>query len=71
VVEVIAVRASAELPASVSMSDLPVVHRLDGAVPGPVTIAEPDCTVWVPEGWTASDGAGGALVIERDGGSPL
>ena len=71
VVEVIAVRASAELPASVSMADLPVVHRLDGAVPGPTTIAEPDCTVWIPEGWTAREGVGGALVIRRDGGEPL
>jgi N-methylhydantoinase A/oxoprolinase/acetone carboxylase beta subunit len=71
VIEVIAVRASAELPASVSMSDLPVVHRLDGAVAGPQTIAEPDCTVWVPAGWTATEGVAGALVIDRDGGRSL
>jgi hypothetical protein len=28
-------------------------------------IAEEDCTIWVPEGWTAEPGAVGALVLRR------
>ena len=35
-----------------------------GAV-GPAVIAEPDCTIWVPEGWPAEPGAAGALVLRR------
>lgn len=65
VVEVIAVRATAEVSASVSMADLPVPSRLDGPVDGPATIAEDDCTIWVPSGWTAVQGVGGALVLRQ------
>jgi len=65
VVEVVAVRATAEVPASVSMADLPVPSRLDGPVEGPATIAEDDCTIWVPSGWTAVQGVGGALVLRH------
>ncbi len=62
-VEVIAVRARASRESPVSIADLPDVPRT-GAV-GPAVIAEPDCTIWVPEGWSAEPGALGALVLRR------
>jgi hypothetical protein len=44
-----------------------------GAVPAPVTgpavVAQPDCTVWVAEGWVARPGVAGALVLERTAGT--
>jgi N-methylhydantoinase A len=62
--EVVALRATASLPTSgLSPLDLPAVER-DGA-DGPAVISEPDCTIWVPEGWTARPGAAGALLLER------
>ncbi len=66
-VEVVAVRARAALPSPVSPADLPVPDRV-GAV-GPAVIAEPDCTIWVPEGWAAEPGAAGALVLRRSASS--
>ncbi len=62
-VEIVAVRARAALPSPVTPADLPEPDRA-GAV-GPAVIAEPDCTIWVPEGWTAEPGAAGALVLRR------
>jgi len=62
-VEVIALRATATLPAPLGPADLPALPRA-GAV-GPVTVAEPDCTIWVPEGWRAEPGEAGALVLRR------
>jgi N-methylhydantoinase A/oxoprolinase/acetone carboxylase beta subunit len=62
-VEVVAVRARAWVESPVRMADLPDVDRV-GAV-GPAVIAEPDCTIWVPEGWLAEPGAAGALVLRR------
>ncbi len=62
-VEVIAVRATARRPASVTVADLPTVRR--EPVVGPAVVAEPDCTTWVPAGWAGRVGAGGALVLER------
>jgi N-methylhydantoinase A/oxoprolinase/acetone carboxylase beta subunit len=64
-VEVIAVRATATLPPALGPDDLPATAR-DGGV-GPIAIAEPDCTIWIPEGWTAEPGAAGALVLRRAG----
>ncbi|HKY67519.1 MAG TPA: hydantoinase/oxoprolinase family protein [Acidimicrobiales bacterium] len=67
-VEVVAVRATATRPPAVDPSTLPAPDRLtDGEVVGPATIAEPDCTVWVAEGWVARPGEAGALVLERRG----
>jgi hypothetical protein len=34
---------------------------------GPRAIAEPDCTIWLPDGWRADEGAAGALLLTRDG----
>ena len=59
----VAVRARAALPSPVSPADLPAPERA-GAV-GPAVIAEADCTIWVPEGWTAEPGVAGALVLRR------
>jgi 5-oxoprolinase (ATP-hydrolysing) len=64
-VEVIALRARATRPASTTIEDLPVDRRLDAPVLGPRVIAEPDCTIWVPEGWVAEQGAAGTLVLQR------
>ncbi len=62
-VEIIAVRARASMPAPIAVTDLPDVPR--ARVVGPAVVAEPDCTVWVPEGWRAEPGALGAWIMER------
>jgi N-methylhydantoinase A/oxoprolinase/acetone carboxylase beta subunit len=62
-IEVVALRATALVSAPVDVGDLPAVVR-DVAV-GPVVIAEPDCTIWVPTGWRADPGAAGALILRR------
>ncbi len=62
-VEVVAVRARAWVDSPVRPDDLPAPERR-GAV-GPAVLAEPDCTIWVPDGWTAEPGAVGALVLRR------
>jgi N-methylhydantoinase A/oxoprolinase/acetone carboxylase beta subunit len=65
-VEVVALRAIATLPPVVDAVDLPVPPRLDGPVTGPTVIAEPDCTIWVADGWAARAGEGGAIVLRRE-----
>jgi N-methylhydantoinase A/oxoprolinase/acetone carboxylase beta subunit len=62
-VEVVALRATARRPAPIAVTDLPTVART--AAVGPAVIAEPDCTVWVPDGWRADPGELGALVLRR------
>ena len=64
-VEVVALRAVATRPPTVAVDDLPAADRLEDEVRGPAVIAEPDCTIWVADGWTARAGAGGALVMHR------
>ena len=66
-VEVVALRARARRPAAVDMGQLgpPAVERR--ATVGPAVIAEPDCTVWVPEGWRADVDEGGAWILRRSG----
>ncbi|HEY5155117.1 MAG TPA: hydantoinase/oxoprolinase family protein, partial [Acidimicrobiales bacterium] len=66
VVEVIAVRAVARRRSPLGPGDLPGVERA-GAT-GPAVVAEADCTIWIPEGWVARPGRGGALVLRRVGG---
>jgi len=63
-VEVVALRVRASLPAAVDLRDLPAVDR--AVVAGPAVVAEADCTVWIPGGWTARPGATGAWVLTRD-----
>jgi N-methylhydantoinase A len=65
-VEVIAVRARATRPAPLSVEELPAVAR--PTVRGPDVVAEADCTVWIPAGWTATPGPLGAWMLRRDGG---
>ncbi|MFN0089300.1 MAG: hydantoinase/oxoprolinase family protein [Acidimicrobiales bacterium] len=62
-VEVVALRASAERPAEVELAELAAPARR-GAV-GPFVLAEPDCTIWIPDGWRAEPGANGDLVVQR------
>ncbi len=62
-VEVVAVRARAVAPAPLRVADLPVAER--AKVRGPSVLAEPDCTVWVPDGWVGAPRELGALVLER------
>jgi N-methylhydantoinase A/oxoprolinase/acetone carboxylase beta subunit len=64
-VEVVALRAVATRPPTVAAADLPAVARLVGEVRGPAVIAEPDCTIWVADGWVAQAGADGALLMQR------
>jgi len=62
-IEVVAVRARASLASPLRITDLPDVARV--RVVGPDVVAEPDCTVWIPEGWRAEPRELGAWVIER------
>ncbi|MBX3314128.1 MAG: hydantoinase/oxoprolinase family protein [Actinobacteria bacterium] len=63
-IEVVALRATARRAASVSIDDLPPVERV--AAVGPTVIAEPDCTIWVPDGWRADPHpASAAFVLTR------
>jgi N-methylhydantoinase A len=62
-VEVVALRVRARRPAPLSPSELPPVERV--AVRGPEVVAEPDCTVWLPDGWRADPGPLGTWVLTR------
>jgi N-methylhydantoinase A/oxoprolinase/acetone carboxylase beta subunit len=64
-VEVVALRAVATRPPAVAADDLPAAARPEGEVRGPAVLPEPDCTIWVANGWVAEPGAGGALVMRR------
>jgi N-methylhydantoinase A/oxoprolinase/acetone carboxylase beta subunit len=64
-VEIVALRAVATRPPTVAATDLPAAARLAGDVRGPAVIAEPDCTIWVADGWVAQVGANGALLMQR------
>jgi N-methylhydantoinase A/oxoprolinase/acetone carboxylase beta subunit len=60
-VEVVALRATArawaESSGATAQDRRPVV--------GPAVLAEHDCTIWVPPGWSGVPGADGALVLRR------
>jgi 5-oxoprolinase (ATP-hydrolysing) len=64
-VEVVALRARARRPAPLEPDALPPVERKRRE--GPAVAIEPDCTVWIPEGWTADPGALGAWILTRSG----
>src|SRR5207253_621447 len=64
-VEVVALRARARRPAPLDLEDLPGVDRQ--RCTGPAVAVEPDCTVWIPEGWTAEPGPLGAWILTRSG----
>jgi N-methylhydantoinase A/oxoprolinase/acetone carboxylase beta subunit len=65
VVEVIALRASARQLSPVALDRLPDPGGRSGPITGPAVIGEADCTIWVPEGWTASVGGGGSWLLTR------
>jgi N-methylhydantoinase A/oxoprolinase/acetone carboxylase beta subunit len=62
-IEVVALRARARQPAALEPVDLPAPER--ERVVGPAVAAETDCTVWVPERWTADPGPAGAWILTR------
>jgi N-methylhydantoinase A/oxoprolinase/acetone carboxylase beta subunit len=63
-VEVVALRVSARTASPTPVETLPVP---DGRAPaaGPAVLVEPDCTVWVPDGWRAEVGGGGSWILRR------
>jgi N-methylhydantoinase A/oxoprolinase/acetone carboxylase beta subunit len=63
VVEVVAIRARVTRASPLTVQDLPSVTRR--RVRGPATVAEADCTLWVPDGWVAEPGPTGAWVVRR------
>jgi N-methylhydantoinase A/oxoprolinase/acetone carboxylase beta subunit len=64
-VEVVALRARASSAPPLAVDALPPPEPPRATVRGPAVVAEPDCTVWVPEGWTARPAPTGAWVITR------
>ena len=62
-VEVVALRARATRPGRLDVDELPAVARR--RVRGPEVVVEDDCTLWVPDGWTAEPGPAGAWVLRR------
>jgi len=62
-VEVVAVRVVTSRASPVAVLDLDAPERR--AVSGPMVIADTECTIWVPDGWTGSPGEAGALVLRR------
>ncbi|MEY2569200.1 MAG: N-methylhydantoinase [Actinomycetota bacterium] len=63
-IEVVALRVSARTHSPIRLDDLPVPGGRATAR-GPAVLAEPDCTVWVPDGWTAEVGGGGSWILQR------
>jgi N-methylhydantoinase A/oxoprolinase/acetone carboxylase beta subunit len=61
-VEVVALRVSARSSSPTGVEDLPLPGER-GPASGPAVLAEPDCTVWVPQGWTAEVGGGDAWIL--------
>jgi N-methylhydantoinase A/oxoprolinase/acetone carboxylase beta subunit len=67
-VEVVALRATVTGVAPVEFDALPAPATGQASafpVVGPTVLAEPDCTVWVAQGWHAEPGAAGAIVLRR------
>jgi N-methylhydantoinase A/oxoprolinase/acetone carboxylase beta subunit len=62
-VEVVALRAAGRAPAELGPEDLGPVDRKPAR--GPCVLAEPDCTIWIPDGWSAEVAADGSYVITR------
>jgi N-methylhydantoinase A/oxoprolinase/acetone carboxylase beta subunit len=62
-IEVVALRARATAATALEITYLPAPARV--AITGPDVVAEPDCTVWVPDGWHAEVGEVGAWILRR------
>jgi len=63
-VEVVALRATARTPALVRPEDLGAIGERRPTT-GPSVVAEPDCTIWIPEGWSVEVGPDESYVITR------
>jgi hypothetical protein len=59
----VALRSRVSRAASLEVTDLPEAAR--SAARGPAVVAEPDCTLWVPDGWAATPGPAGAWILAR------
>ena len=59
----VALRASAAAPAVLRPGDLGPVERRPAR--GPCVLAEADCTIWVPDGWSADVASDGSYVLSR------
>ena len=64
-VEVVALRATVRAEPALSLTGLPAVTARTGVVAGPTVLAEPDCTIWVPDGWWGEVGGGGSWILRR------
>ena len=64
-VEVVAIRARARRPPPLAITDLapPITDRRPAT--GPTVVVEPDCTVWIPDGWSATVADDGSWVLRR------
>ncbi|MCA1656321.1 MAG: hydantoinase/oxoprolinase family protein [Actinobacteria bacterium] len=65
-IEVTALRARALAAPSVDVADLGPPPAPRRPIEGPAVVAEADCTVWVPEGWSGRVEADGSWVLTRD-----
>ena len=63
-VEVVALRPRRR-PPPLTVDDLPPPSAERRAAYGPCVMAEPDCTVWIPDGWSATVADDGSWVITR------
>ena len=52
-------------PPPLTVDDLPPPTAERLAADGPCVMAEPDCTVWIPDGWSATVADDGSWVITR------
>jgi len=64
-VEVMALRARARMPAAVQFADLGPPPNPRSPIEGPAVVAEADCTVWVPAGWSGRVETDGSWVLTR------
>ena len=65
-IEVVAIRATGRVPATLTPNDLgPPPSGRRSPTRGPTILAEADCTVWVPEGWSADVADDGSWVLTR------
>jgi N-methylhydantoinase A/oxoprolinase/acetone carboxylase beta subunit len=64
-IEVVALRARARVPAPLEPADLGPPTGKRHPTAGPAVLAEADCTVWVPDGWSADVGPDGSWVLTR------
>jgi N-methylhydantoinase A/oxoprolinase/acetone carboxylase beta subunit len=63
-VEVTALRARASTPSTIDPTGLPPIGDRR-PVDGPCVVTEPDCTIWIPDGWHAEVAGAGAYVVKR------